>query len=89
MTDISQRESGAADCLSLAAAPTFALMALLDAVFNGGSAMHGHEGSVGWLIGDMALMYLLMSIFHATPWLNLLSGYRASFRSRSEAHSGQ
>ena len=56
---------GAADWLSLAAAPTFALMALLVAVVGG-----AHDPSP---LSGMALMYLLMSAFHSAPWLRLIS----------------
>jgi len=61
-----------ADWLSLAAAPTFAIMALLTSVFGGGSpnilcsAMHASP------LGGMAAMYLLMSTFHLAPWLRLI-----------------
>jgi hypothetical protein len=74
-----QRETtGAANWLSLAAAPSFALMALLTAV-QGPSAADmlcaaAHEGS---LLGGMAPMYLLMSAFHLVPWLRLVSGMRS------------
>jgi hypothetical protein len=69
----------AADCLSFAAAPIFALMALLAGVFGGASGMHssGMHGFYG-LIDGMALMYLLMSVFHAAPWLTLLAIRRAA-----------
>lgn len=72
---------GAADWLSLAAAPVFALMALLGGVFDGASEMHGSgmHGSDG-LIDGMALMYLLMSVFHAAPWLTLIAIRRAAER---------
>jgi hypothetical protein len=65
----------AADWLCLAAAPTFALMALLTAIRGDGmsdmmcSAAHG-----AWPLGGMASMYMLMSAFHVPPWLKLLSG---------------
>jgi hypothetical protein len=74
---------GAADFLSLAAAPTFAIMALVTGFLGDGamdalcSAAHG-----GVLLGGMAPMYLLMSAFHAGPWLRLIS------RLRSEACRG-
>jgi hypothetical protein len=28
----------------------------------------------GFPLGGMAPMYLLMSVFHATPWLRLIAG---------------
>jgi hypothetical protein len=61
-----------ADWLSLAAAPTFAIMALLTGVFGGAapgtlcSAMHASP------LGGMVPMYLLMSAFHLAPWLRLI-----------------
>jgi len=67
---------GAADWLGLAAAPTFAVMALLSA-FPGGtqealcSTSHGASPLTG-----MAAMYLLMSAFHLAPWLKLISRRR-------------
>ena len=65
----------AARWLSLAAAPTFALMALVTASLAGGaeplcSAAHGS------LISGMIPMYLLMSAFHSGPWLKLVSDRR-------------
>jgi hypothetical protein len=68
---------GAADWLSLAAAPTFAVMALLTGVLGGPtgvlcSMMHGTSPLSG-----MVPMYLLMSAFHMTPWLKLISSRRS------------
>jgi hypothetical protein len=65
---------GAADCLSLAAAPTFAAMALLTAVLGGGP-LDMICGAASPLTG-MIPMYLLMSAFHTAPWLKLISGAR-------------
>lgn len=60
--------------LALAAAPTFAGMALLT---SGGAAdMRCLSAPDGSPLNGMALMYLLMSVFHATPWLKLMSGRR-------------
>jgi hypothetical protein len=64
---------GAAGLLGFAAAPTFALMAVLTGVSSGDAdvmcpAMHG----VSHLSG-MVPMYMLMSAFHAAPWLKLIS----------------
>ena len=66
---------GAADWLSLAAAPTFAVMALLTATVGGG-AMEMRCPAASLLSG-MAPMYLLMSAFHAAPWLRLMSSRRS------------
>ncbi len=63
---------GAARALSLAAAPTFAIMALIS-VFGGGPAdmlcapMHG-----GLPFDGMVAMYALMSAFHLAPWLRII-----------------
>jgi hypothetical protein len=60
--------------LALAAAPTFAMMALLGTVHGDASldafcsTAHG-----GPLLSSMGSMYLLMSTFHVAPWLKLLS----------------
>jgi hypothetical protein len=65
--------AGAANFLSLAAAPTFAGMALLTGVLGSGpadvlcSATHGASPLSG-----MVLMYALMSAFHLGPWLKLI-----------------
>jgi hypothetical protein len=60
--------------LSLAAAPIFAIMALLTAIQDGGmpgmlcSAAHD-----AWPLTGMVPMYLLMSAFHSAPWLRLIT----------------
>lgn len=66
-----------ADWLHLAAAPTFAIMALLTGVLGGGqpdilcsAAEHASP------LGGMVPMYLLMSTFHSPPWLKLISSRR-------------
>jgi hypothetical protein len=72
---------GAADFLYLAAAPTFAVMALLTGVVGGGAdALCSMAGASQ--LGGMVPMYLLMSAFHSAPWLKLLAG-RPSGASRS------
>jgi hypothetical protein len=86
---VSEAQSGAgplasrcaAGWLSLAAAPTFAVMALLAGI-PGGGAMAGMVCSparelLRW--DGMAAMYLLMSAFHLPPWLKLVA--------RSAAHA--
>ena len=65
---------GAADWISLAAAPTFAVMALLTAAPGGGPAeMLCSAGHAASPLSGMAPMYLLMSAFHSAPWLKLIS----------------
>jgi hypothetical protein len=66
------RAVGVADCLSLAAAPTFALMALVTAVGGGPLDALCSAGPDGFLLTGMVPMYVLMSAFHAAPWLRLL-----------------
>lgn len=68
---------GAADWLGLAAAPTFAIMALLTG-FGGAPVMLCSPVQDASPLGGMVPMYLLMSAFHATPWLKLISAWRAS-----------
>ena len=63
---------GLAGCLGLAAAPTFASMAWISAVGSPGASMCSAT-SAALPIDDMALMYLLMGLFHLSPWLKLLS----------------
>jgi len=71
----------AAEWISLAAAPTFAIMALVTSPFGGGppdmlcAAAHGVSPLSG-----MAPMYLLMSAFHSAPWLKLISRRRSAAR---------
>jgi hypothetical protein len=60
------RAGGAARALSLAAAPTFAAMALASALAGPGEAL-----CTASPFGGMAAMYLLMGVFHAGPWLRL------------------
>ena len=65
---------GAADAVCLAAAPTFAVMALLICLPSGNpyepvcSVMRHAAPMTG-----MAWMYLLMSAFHLPPWLRLIT----------------
>lgn len=62
--------------LGLAATPTFAIMAVLTAVFGGGPAEMLCAAGHGLSVGGMVPMYLLMSAFHAAAWLRLVSERR-------------
>ena len=64
-----------AKVLHLAAAPTFAIMALLTAVDGGPTDALCSAAHASPLTG-MVAMYVLMSIFHSLPWLKLISGWR-------------
>ena len=55
-----------ASLLSLAATPSFAVLALFTA--NDTDILCGHASS----LGGMSLMYGLMVVFHLPPWLRLL-----------------
>jgi len=71
-------EMGAAEWLCLAAAPTFAIMALLTGMSGGGqpdilcSAAQGASPLSG-----MVPMYVLMSVFHSAPGLKLIASWRS------------
>ncbi|MBR0799120.1 hypothetical protein JQ615_27400 [Bradyrhizobium jicamae] len=62
--------NAAARFLSLAAAPTFAIMALMAAI--GPADMLCMSGQGLFSIQGMVPMYMLMSAFHLAPWLRLL-----------------
>jgi len=64
--------------LSLAAAPTFATMALLTAVAGNGP-LDGLCAAAISPVGGMVPMYLLMSAFHSAPWLKMISGRLGGF----------
>jgi hypothetical protein len=70
--------------LSLAAAPVFAVMALLTGVFGGGpvDALCSVAGAP--LLSGMVPMYLLMSALHLSPWLKLISGWKSNDRGLEE-----
>jgi hypothetical protein len=72
---------GAADFLCLAAAPTFAIMALLTGVLGGGPldmlCSAAHDASP---LSGMVPMYVLMAAFHSAPWLKLVSRRRSGAR---------
>ena len=59
--------------LHLAAAPTFAVMALSTVILDGGPPNALCVAAGGSALNTMAPMYLLMAVFHLTPWLKLIS----------------
>jgi hypothetical protein len=68
-----REEERAAGWLCLAAAPTFAIMALFSGISSAGPpSVCGLMPGPSPLSG-MTCMYLLMSAFHSTPWLKLLT----------------
>lgn len=62
----------AAEWLALAATPGFALMALLTAAGGDGAAEFLCAAPGGPRLGGMMPMYVLMSVFHAAPWVKLV-----------------
>jgi hypothetical protein len=83
VTPHQQRLATSADLwLRLAAAPTFAIMALLTAVRGGGMPDMLCSAALGPSpMGGMVAMYVLMSIFHCAPWLTLISSRPSGGRS--------
>jgi hypothetical protein len=70
---------GPAFWLSLAAAPTFAIMALWSALFGSQPDMFCMHMQGSSPMSGMTVMYLLMCAFHAGPWLKVL-GHRRNDR---------
>ena len=69
----------AARWLALAAAPTFAVMALVTGLQAAGSGVMLCSATPGRSpVDGMVVMYLLMSGFHVAPWLRRSSGRRPS-----------
>jgi hypothetical protein len=68
---VSTAVSGLAERLHFAAAPTFALMAVLTALHESPIDNICSAASAGSLNG-MVIMYVLMSVFHVAPWLKLI-----------------
>ncbi len=63
---------GAEGILSLAAAPAFAVMAVITWT-RGSPGMPCSVEPDGSLIGGMVPMYAMMAVFHASPWLRLIA----------------
>jgi hypothetical protein len=67
----------AADWLGLAAAPAFAMMALMTICFSGGMDPLCSATPFGSLVSGMVPMYLMMSAVHSAPWLRLIASWRS------------
>jgi hypothetical protein len=65
------RARDAAGWIGLAAAPTFALMSWIAATDTSRIAICSSASGMSPIDG-MAWMYLLMSLFHVSPWLKLV-----------------
>ncbi|MDP3853307.1 hypothetical protein [Phenylobacterium sp.] len=78
-SDEPARALDAAGWLGFAAAPTFATMALLTAWGGGPADMLCSAEAASPLTG-MIPMHLLMSVFHAAPWLKLISNRRTGVK---------
>jgi hypothetical protein len=76
---------GATDWLSFAAAPTFAMMALLTAFGGGQQDMICTAMLHVSPLSGMVPMYLLMSAFHLAPWLKLFGAGGWATRSAIES----
>jgi hypothetical protein len=75
----------ATEWLGLAATPTFAIMALLTGIRDGGMPdMLCVAAQAASPLSGMAPMYLLMSAFHSAPWLRLISRRRSAARRSSQ-----
>ena len=70
---------GPVNWLCLAATPTFAVMALLTGV-GGTPDILCSATQAASPVNGMAVMYLLMSAFHASPWLKLISEWQNGAR---------
>jgi hypothetical protein len=70
---MSEVHSGAVGWLSLAAAPTFAIMALTTGILGAGPGYMLCSADHASLLDGMVPMYLLMSAVHSPPWLKLIS----------------
>ncbi len=81
---MSEVHSGAVGWLSLAAAPTFAIMALTTGILGGSPGNMISAARHASLLDGMVPMYLLMSAIHSPPWLKLITS-----RSAAEAAYGK
>jgi hypothetical protein len=86
--DDSGKSRGVAGWLSLAATPSFAVMAVVTGLSASAPMMNcmAMPEASALSLGGMVPMYLLMSVFHAAPWVRLMTlGKKASPQRRSRA----
>jgi len=70
-----------ADWLSLAAAPTFAMMAVVTGILDSSTHHMGCSAAMHMSpLTGMIPMYTLMSAFHFTPWMKLVSSWQSGVR---------
>jgi hypothetical protein len=65
--------AGAASALGVAAAPVFAMLALWTALSGTQPGVLCMDMQGASQLSGMTLRYALMSIFHAAPWIKLVS----------------
>ena len=75
--------TGMAGWLGLAASPSFLIMALLTSVLGSDPMDTLCSAGPGSALSGMVPMYLLMSVFHSTPWMKRSAGRRSSTRTGS------
>ncbi len=66
---------GLADGLRFAAAPVFAIMAVLTGAHGGDAGQFVCSAAGGSNLSGMTVMYALMTVIHAAPWLRAISAY--------------
>ncbi len=81
---MSEVHSGAVGWLSLAAAPTFAIITLTTGILGSSPGNMICAAGHASMLDGIVPMYLLMSAFHSPPWLKLISS-----RSAAEAAYGK
>jgi hypothetical protein len=70
----------ASSVLRLAATPTFAAMAFYTSAYGSPDVLCSTMAAP---MNGMVTMYMLMSLFHASPWLKLVAGWRRDMMDRN------
>ena len=84
-TSETREDAKAGGWLHFAASPTFVAMAVATAITSGDPAhmICQAMGHAGWPLDGMTSMYLLMAVFHASPWWKWIA-LRTRARSRGK-----